>query len=51
MTTIHDIIWLDDVVEKLAWKHGIVPHEIYEVLNGPCRIFKKETGKVEGEHL
>ncbi len=48
---IDDIIWLDTVVEKLAWKHGIVPHEVEEVLSGNFRIFKKESGKVEGEDL
>jgi hypothetical protein len=29
---INDIIWLPDIVEKLAWKHGITPDEIDEVL-------------------
>jgi len=38
-------------VEKLAWKHNILPAEVEEVLSGQCRIFKKESGKVEGEHL
>jgi len=48
---IDDIIWLDTVVEKLAWKHGVLPHEVEEVLRGKCRVFKRESGKVEGEHL
>jgi len=46
-----DIIWLDAIVEKLAWKHQVLPNEVEEVLAGKCRIFKKETGKVDGEHL
>jgi uncharacterized DUF497 family protein len=46
-----DLIWLESIVEKLAWKHNIVPIEVEEVLQGQCRIFKKETGHVEGEHL
>jgi uncharacterized DUF497 family protein len=46
-----DIVWLDKIVEKLAWKHNVLPSEIEEVLSGSCRIFKKEKGKVEGEHL
>jgi len=25
--------------------------EVEDVLSGKCRIFKKEKGKVEGEHL
>jgi len=48
---IDDIIWLESIVEKLAWKHQIVPAEVEEVLSGDCRIFKKEKGKVEGEDL
>ena len=49
--TIDDIIWLDRIVEKLAWKHNVLPSEVEEVLGGECRVFRKETGKVEGEHL
>lgn len=48
---IEDIIWLDSIVEKLAWKHHILTSEVEEVLTGQCRIFKKESGKVEGEDL
>ena len=48
---IDDIIWLDGVVEKLAWKHNVLPLEVEEVLTGRCRIFKRESGKIEGEDL
>jgi uncharacterized DUF497 family protein len=48
---IEDIIWLDRIVEKLAWKHNVLPSEVEEVLSGGCKIFRKEKGKVEGEHL
>ena len=48
---IDDIIWLDTIVEKLAWKHGMLPQEVEEILTGSCRIFKRESGKVEGEDL
>lgn len=51
MFIIKDIIWLNKIAEKLAWKHNIVPLEVEEVLRDSCKIFKKETGKVEGEHL
>lgn len=51
MFIISDIIWLDTIVEKLAWKHRVLTNEIEEVLTGQRKIFKKETGKVEGEHL
>jgi uncharacterized DUF497 family protein len=48
---INDIIWLDTIVEKLAWKHRVLPHEVDEVLSGNHRIFRKEHGDVEGEDL
>ena len=51
MIIIDDIIWLDSIVEKLAWKHNVLTAEVEEALTGHNRIFKKETGKVEGEHL
>ena len=46
-----DIIWLDRIIEKIAWKHNILPSEVEQVLCGQCRIFRKEKGRVEGEHL
>lgn len=48
---IDDLIWLDTIVEKIAWKHSILPKEVEEVLSGNFRIFKRESGKVEGEDL
>ncbi|MEW6109964.1 MAG: BrnT family toxin [Nitrospirota bacterium] len=48
---IDDIIWLDTIVDKIAWKHGVLPKEVEEVLSGNFRIFKRESGKVEGEDL
>ncbi len=51
MFIIEDIIWLDRIVEKLAWKHNVLPSEVEQVLSGGCRIFRKEKGKVEGEDL
>ena len=46
-----DIMWFDTIVEKLAWKHAVLPREVEEVLLGKCRIFKKESGDVDGEDL
>jgi uncharacterized DUF497 family protein len=48
---IDDIIWLDSIVDKLAWKHNVMASEVEDVLIGRCRIFKKETGRIDGEHL
>jgi len=51
ITPIDDIVWLDSIVDKLAWKHNVITSEVEEVLTGHCRIFKKESGNVDGEHL
>jgi uncharacterized DUF497 family protein len=51
LVTIDDIIWFDSIVDKLAWKHNVLPSEVEQVLNGQCLVFRKEKGKVEGEHL
>lgn len=29
---IERIIWLPKTVDKLAWKHGVIPQEVEEVL-------------------
>ena len=51
MLIVDDIIWLDTIIEKLAWKHNVLTHEVEETLGGSCKIFRKEFGRVEGEHL
>jgi hypothetical protein len=51
MRIVDDILWLDTIVEKLAWKHNVLPYEVEEIFEGDCKVFKKEKGKVEGEHL
>ena len=48
---VHDIIWLEEIADKLAWKHGVLTAEVEEALRGRCKVFKKEQGRVEGEHL
>ena len=51
MFTIDDTMWLERIVEKLAWKRNVLPSEVEEVLGGSCKVFRKERGRVEGEHL
>ena len=51
MVTINDIIWFNRIVDKIAWKHNVLPSEVEEVLSGECMVLRKEKGKVEGEHL
>jgi hypothetical protein len=40
MFVIDDIIWLDNIAEKLAWKHRVLTNEVEEVLAGKCRCFE-----------
>lgn len=51
MVRIREIIWLPEIIEKLGQKHHVVPYEVREALNNKLRIFFRETGYVEGEHL
>lgn len=48
---INEIIWLDAVVDKLAWKHGVDTDEVEEVFaNGPQFRFV-ENGDRAGEDV
>ena len=48
---IRQIVWLPQIVEKLERKHQVFPYEVREALNSKPKIFFRETGYVEGEHL
>jgi len=48
---LREIIWLHKIVDKLAWKHGVLPYEVEEVLEGNSKHFRLQKGKVEGEDL
>jgi uncharacterized DUF497 family protein len=48
---IKGIIWLPNVVDKLDWKHGIVPDEVEELFGGAPRYRRIERGKVRGEDV
>jgi hypothetical protein len=39
-----DIIWLPQVIDKLAWKHQVTPEEVDEVLFGNP-FYRKESGR------
>lgn len=45
------IVWLDYVKDKIQWKHDVHPSEVVEVFQSKPRFFRKETGRVEGEHV
>ncbi len=46
-----DIIWLPEIVDKLAWKHGVHPAEVEEILFGRPKYRKVKRGHVPGEDL
>ncbi|MCP4664312.1 MAG: BrnT family toxin [bacterium] len=46
-----DIIWLPSVIDKLAWKHNILPEEIEEVLFDKPGYRKVQKGHIPGEDL
>jgi len=48
---IEGIIWLRDVVDKLAFKHHVETYEVEEVLNGKPQFRFVEKGKREGEDV
>jgi len=45
------IVWLEDIVEKLRWKHNIEESEVIEVLGNYPRFVRKEAGFVPGEDV
>ena len=48
---IEDIIWLPHIVDKLAWKHHVIPSEVEEVLFDNPRYRKVQKGDIPGEDL
>lgn len=43
---IKDIIWLPDIIDKLDWKHHIVPEEVEQVFDGQPMYRRIERGKI-----
>jgi hypothetical protein len=49
--TITGFIWLDEIVEKLAWKHHVEPHEVEELFTRAPRFRFVERGNRDGEDV
>ena len=45
------VVWLEDIVEKLRWKHNVVEVEVIEVFENHPRFHRKEGGLVPGEDV
>ncbi len=48
---IRRIIWLEDIIDKLLWKHNVEEHEIIEVLENRPIFQLKEAGYIPGENV
>ena len=45
------VVWLEDIVEKLLWKHNVEEHEVIEVLENKPLFQRKEAGYKPGEDV
>lgn len=48
---IEGVIWLRDIVDKLAWKHGVDPDEVEESLDNGPKIRFVQKGERKGEDV
>jgi len=48
---LYEIIWKDQIVNKLAWKHHIAPEEVEQALFSKPHMRYVEHGRVTGEDL
>ena len=48
---IRGIVWLREIVDKLAVKHHVEPHEVEEVLGGTVQFRVVEKGERKGEDV
>ena len=46
-----DIIWLDEIIEKLEFKHSVLKEEVEEVFYNRPKFRRAEKGDYEGEDL
>jgi uncharacterized DUF497 family protein len=48
---VRNLIWLDYVEDKIAWKHNVTKEEVREALLSNPRVFFKKKGDLQGEDL
>ena len=48
---IADIIWLPQIIDKLAWKHNVMPEEVDQILFGKPFYRKAQKGHIPGEDV
>ena len=45
------IVWLEDIVEKLLWKHNVEENEVIEIFENKPKFQRKEKGYKSGEDV
>jgi uncharacterized DUF497 family protein len=48
---IKGLIWFDEIIEKLAWKHNVSQNEVREVLENRAHFRFVEKGNRPGENV
>ncbi len=48
---ITDLIWLDEVIDKIESKHHVTQIEVEEVLSGRPKVKRMHKGRFRGEHV
>ena len=48
---IEGIIWFDEIIEKLEWKHNVQPREVTEVIVNTYKFRFVEKGYRAGENV
>ena len=48
---IHGIIWIEEIVDKLKWKHNINEHEVIELLENKPKFRFIEKGHRKEENV
>ncbi len=48
---IADITWLPQVIDKLAWKHSVMPEEVDQILFSKPFYRKVQKGHIPGEDV
>jgi uncharacterized DUF497 family protein len=51
MMKVTGIIWLNNIVDKLDWKHNLIPEEVEQVFVNKPQYRLLERGKIEGEDV
>ena len=45
------VIWLRDIVDKLEWKHNVLPDEVEQVFSNRPHFHRIARGHVQGEDV